>query len=93
VTLSANSASLLQEIEGFLDDDELSDEDDGGSEDEDAGDVVPLSDDSMLDFMPDVDGRYAPTVREPWRSGELHRLRLGSHIQECSCPRARRWTA
>lgn len=44
--------------------------------------MLPLTDDSMLDFMPDVDGEFAPTVREPWRSGELHRWWHGPHIQK-----------
>ena len=54
-----------KDIEGFLDDDDMEDEDDEDSEDEDG--ALPLIDDSMLDFMPNIDGEFAPTVREPWR--------------------------
>ena len=61
--------------EGFLDEDGSDDEEvDSDAEDDDVG--LPLIDDSMLDFMPNEDGGFAPTVREPWRSErELKRVK------------------
>ena len=64
----------LQEIEGFLDDDDNIEDSDDEEDDEDG--PAPLIDDSMLDFMPNEDGGFAPTVREPWRSDrELKRVK------------------
>ena len=70
---SLSAPATLQDTEGFLvDDDEVEDEDD--EEDEDG--PAPLIDDSMLDFMPNENGDFAPTVREPWRSDrELKRVK------------------
>ena len=66
----------LQEIEGFLDDDDNDVEDSDDEEEEDEDGPAPLIDDSMLDFMPNEDGGFAPTVREPWRSDrELKRVK------------------
>ena len=63
-----------KDVEGFLDDDESEDDDDDAKVDKLSG--MPLIDDSDLDFMPNVDGEYAPTVREPWRSErELKRVK------------------
>ena len=66
----------LQEIEGFLDDDDDDDVEDSNDEEDDEEGPAPLIDDSMLDFMPNEDGGFAPTVREPWRSDrELKRVK------------------
>lgn len=69
---------LLQEEEGFLDaldeDEDAASDDEGGEGDEEEG--LPLIPDRELDFMPDIDGSFAPTVREPWRSErELKRVK------------------
>lgn len=67
-----------KDVEGFLEDDEeLGDEEDDEDEDAEAGEAgLPLIHDSDLDFMPNVDGEFAPTVREPWRSErELKRVK------------------
>ena len=64
-----------KDVEGFLDDDEDEDEDNEDAEDEEVS-GLPLIDDSDLDFMPNIDGEFAPTVREPWRSErELKRVK------------------
>lgn len=68
----------LQDTEGFLDEDESEDEeeDEEDSDDDSMEAGLPLIDDSMLDFMPNIDGHFAPTVREPWRSDrELKRVK------------------
>ncbi|CAL5227613.1 g10616 [Coccomyxa viridis] len=67
-----------KDVEGFLDDEEI--EEDDGEDDDDEDEVsdarLPLIHDSDLDFMPNVDGEFAPTVREPWRSErELKRVK------------------
>ena len=63
-----------KDVEGLLEGDDMGDDEEEDSEDEDAG--LPLIDDSMLDFMPNIDGEFAPTVREPWRSErELKRVK------------------
>ena len=76
---------FVQDQEGFLD---VLDEDGEGAaedkEDEEGGDEdddeeeegIALIPDRELDFMPDIDGAFAPTVREPWRSErELKRVK------------------
>lgn len=83
--MSEQRFGALQDLKGFLDEDVgtegLLDEDgsDDEEEDSDAEDNhvgLPLIDDSMLDFMPNEDGGFAPTVREPWRSErELKRVK------------------
>lgn len=67
-----------KDVEGFLDDEEIEEDDDEDDDDEDeVSDArLPLIHDSDLDFMPNVDGEFAPTVREPWRSErELKRVK------------------
>lgn len=55
-------------------DKEEEDGDEDDDEDEDVGKA--LLPDRDLDFMPDIDGAFAPTVREPWRSErELKRVK------------------
>ncbi|CAL8462211.1 g1742 [Coccomyxa elongata] len=68
----------LEEDEGFLDaldeSEDVAEEGEDGDEDEDEG--IALLPDRELDFMPDIDGAFAPTVREPWRSErELKRVK------------------
>lgn len=46
---------------------------DGDGDEEEGSALLP---DRELDFMPDIDGAFAPTVREPWRSErELKRVK------------------
>lgn len=70
----------LQEEDGFLDmlsseaEEEQDVDEDGELDEEDA--EATLVPDRALDFMPDIDGTFAPTVREPWRSSrELKRVK------------------
>ena len=69
---SLSASANLQDGEGFLADEENDEDED---EDDEEG-PAPLIDDSMLDFMPNENGGFAPTVREPWRSDrELKRVK------------------
>lgn len=74
----------LEEDEGFLEaldeKEDVAEEEDGDEDDEDGDDEdeegIALLPDRELDFMPDIDGAFAPTVREPWRSErELKRVK------------------
>ena len=72
---SLSALAKLQDSEGFLDDVDDDDDEEEDEEDDEEG-PAPLIDDSMLDFMPNEDGGFAPTVREPWRSDrELKRVK------------------
>jgi hypothetical protein len=67
--LAQHCTIILQDEEGFLDD--LDDESSGA-----LGMEELFSNDRVLDFIPSVEGTFAPTVREPWRSErELKRVR------------------
>jgi hypothetical protein len=78
-------SSFEQDEEGFLDvldeGEEGAAEDKGDEEGDDEDDDeeeegIALIPDKELDFMPDIDGAFAPTVREPWRSErELKRVK------------------
>lgn len=76
----------LQDEDGFLegltdrlgvgDEDEENKDDEDEEDEDDEEEVLPAQDLAFLDFMPSVEGTFAPTVREPWRSErELKRVR------------------